>query len=1474
MIAMALLVRAKSYYYEMDYAQKVTVGAEKACQMVVPELEKQLTITFQDNCAQIAIAGEPAKWGARHSEAPVVLNVPINESAVLDYENQVAVFFSHVSQSDKHIYFDSNCRVEIGRSEKRAADGSENTVVVKLPFVSSKHMEFLARNGKLIVRDKSSKNGTFVNGEKITQREIVPGDVISVLTFRMIYNGNSLSFFNAGNALSIKTTETSTPERNDWKTDEAAFFERSVRLKNSVEAETIVLPSPPAVSEKPQIDYLSTFLPAAVTAIIGVALYFTSRSASSLLYSLPMSLSGVIISVVNFQKQIRKYTQDAQAAEENFQAAASEATEKLRAFNSKQLSVMEAENPDISRLINAAQTRNSILWNRRASDEDFLTVRLGTGKAASLADIQTNVPSGSAASKYAQMCSDLKEQYSWVDAAPICCDLRKSHITGVVGKNADTGRLLSAIMIQLAGCYCYTDLRIVYLSSGLDINWVSKLPHARGLCASTKAEADRVMEEVFAILRKRKAEISNQKTFGNAPAFSPYIMLVAADPALLSKNHSVQEYIINGAALGTGMILAVENLSQLPMNCEAVIRMNGSRGELFYRENASQITAFSTESVSDHAAMSFAKAIENVRVEEPNRPNESSTLPKKYSLYEMLGIRRAEDLDLKERWQQSDVCSALKAPLGIGMSGIVELDISGNDAADGPHGLVAGTTGSGKSETIVSYLLALTTLYSPLDLSLVIIDFKGGAMCNKFKGVPHLVGSITNLADKEIGRALKSLNAELKHRQKLLEDASNAMITHDIDNVNKYTRLFKAGKVKEPMPHMLIVVDEFAELKGQYPEFLNQLISAARIGRSLGIHLILATQKPAGQVSDQIWSNSKFRIALKVQTEQDSKEVIKCDLASKIKEAGRAYLAVGNNERFELFQSGYSGTAVSTAGNAGNITQFSAVARHIADFCGREGISQMPKLFLEPLPECAAYLPLNTSGDAAGTVALGFYDDPENQHQEICTVPLTRSNLLIIGSAQMGKTNLLQCILRGLAEHYSPKEVEIYILDFASQLLRKYEGLNHVGGVVTSMEDEKLKHLLQLLSREFAIRKDKFARAGVSSLTAYRELGLTDVSHIVVMIDNFTALKELYFEDDSELIQLCRDGLSVGITVIAANSQTKGIGYKYLSYFDSRIALYNNDSSEYGVLFDHCRETVEKIPGRYLAMQDNRLLDCQAFLAFDGGLNAAIGGFVADEQAQYGQQRAARIPELPARVTVADLVSQCGEIYQDPYSIVLGLDYETVMPAVRNIRKAGCLSLSGGTPEAQSLYLSGMIRQMDAAYPGKIKIWILDSIDRMLHPLEALPSVVSCRPTAAALPEIVAELEQKAKARMAMLELGDADGLSDAEMLVLVINDPGAADIMNANRTALASFSALISKYRSMGVCVLVSNVPNASFISSEFYKKCAENKQFLWFDNLPALKLITVPYAVSKKFSKKLAPGDAYLFNDTECTKLKTPLA
>ena len=241
----------------------------------------------------------------------------------------------------------------------------------------------------------------------------------------------------------------------------------------------------------------------------------------------------------------------------------------------------------------------------------------------------------------------------------------------------------------------------------------------------------------------------------------------------------------------------------------------------------------------------------------------------------------------------------MAVPMGVdAKNDIVYLDL--HEKAHGPHGLVAGTTGSGKSEFLQTYILSLATLFHPYEVSFVIIDFKGGGMVNQFKDLPHLAGSITDIDGREIDRSLMSIHAELNKRKELFAQAG-------VNQIDAYIKKYRAKEVRVPLPHLILIVDEFAELKADQPEFMKELISTARIGRSLGIHLILATQKPSGVVDAQIWSNSRFRVCLKVATPEDSKEMLKTPLAAEIREPGRAYLQVGNDEIFELFQSAYSG---------------------------------------------------------------------------------------------------------------------------------------------------------------------------------------------------------------------------------------------------------------------------------------------------------------------------------------------------------------------------------------------------------------------------------------------------------------------------------------------------------------------------------------------------------------------------------------
>lgn len=290
---------------------------------------------------------------------------------------------------------------------------------------------------------------------------------------------------------------------------------------------------------------------------------------------------------------------------------------------------------------------------------------------------------------------------------------------------------------------------------------------------------------------------------------------------------------------------------------------------------------------------------------------ENSNLPTMISFLEMYDVGKVEQLNITNRWKNNDPTKSLQAPIGVDKNReLFKLDL--HEKFYGPHGLIAGMTGSGKSEFIITYILSMAINYSPDEVSFILIDYKGGGLAGAFQNketgmkLPHLAGSITNLDTVEMNRALSSIQSELRRRQRIFNDARDALNESTID-IYKYQRLFREGLVQEPVTHLFIISDEFAELKSQQPEFMDQLISTARIGRSLGVHLILATQKPAGVVDDQIWSNSKFRVCLKVQDKSDSMDMIKCPDAASLKETGRFYLQVGYNELFALGQSAWTG---------------------------------------------------------------------------------------------------------------------------------------------------------------------------------------------------------------------------------------------------------------------------------------------------------------------------------------------------------------------------------------------------------------------------------------------------------------------------------------------------------------------------------------------------------------------------------------
>ena len=365
----------------------------------------------------------------------------------------------------------------------------------------------------------------------------------------------------------------------------------------------------------------------------------------------------------------------------------------------------------------------------------------------------------------------------------------------------------------------------------------------------------------------------------------PHYVVFALDKTLAGKSDLVGRILRQKSPHGFYVVALYDQLHLLPRECRSVIEVGSGATRIYDPEDTSgAFRAVRTDVAFDGDARDLAVQLANTELDTMSA---AFVLPDAVSFLELHGVGKVEHLNALSRWKESNPALSLEAAVGIGSNGEpLVLDV--HEKRHGPHGLIAGMTGSGKSEFIMTYILSLAVTYAPDEVAFVLIDYKGGGMANAFADLPHVAGTMTNLDGAAVNRSLVSIQSELKRRQGIFNQAAVATGTSNID-IYKYQSMYREGVVKEPLPHLLIISDEFAELKSQQPEFMSQLVSAARIGRSLGVHLILATQKPSGVVDDQIWSNSRFRVCLKVQEKADSMEVIKRPDAAALTTTGRFY---------------------------------------------------------------------------------------------------------------------------------------------------------------------------------------------------------------------------------------------------------------------------------------------------------------------------------------------------------------------------------------------------------------------------------------------------------------------------------------------------------------------------------------------------------------------------------------------------------
>lgn len=841
------------------------------------------------------------------------------------YQDELSVIVKEV-ESSFHVYkkfvLHGANMITIGK------DSKSDICYDYLGMVSRNHAKIIRESDGFRI-ENNSPNGVYVNSQQVNDSaELAFGAFINIMGLHIVYLGDMLAIDVSEKVVVNKNilmpyvvdSDATVLLSEEHKTSMGqTMYHRAPRNYEMLDSDRIEIEAPPQklqAKKQPLFMTIGPSLTMALPMLLGCMMMIYSASSSGGRSSLYM-YSGLVMSVASAGVGVvwtllnLKYQKEEEKAQEEyrFQAYSDyliEKTDEVEKRYSETERRLEETYPSASVCLNYDESKG-ILWNRNHTHDDFLKHRLGVGELPFQYELE--IPKEQFTlytDELSQKPAFIKKNYETLYNVPITVDLFEKNLIGIVGgekkkRAIDVAKLLS---VQLAANNCYTDVKLGYIfdnASSADngkFDFAKWFPHVWSedrqtrYVASSKEDASEVFYELTKVFRGREEKERVEEGF-----LKPYYVIFISDISMLEGELFTKYALSRDKRYGLTTILLTDRHEELPNDCEYIIENTDTFCGMYDVYEGKEKRQKITFDVVDGSELeSFARHLSSLHVAELE---EGGEIPASISFFEMLGVNRIQEYPVVEMWAKCRTYENIKGLLGQRAGGAdCYLDV--HEKYHGPHGLVAGTTGSGKSETLQTYILSLAVNYSPDDVGFFIIDYKGGGMANLFEGLPHMIGQISNLSGNQVKRAMISIKSENRRRQRVFTE-------HGVNNINLYTKLYKNGEASMPIPHLFIIIDEFAELKREEPDFMRELISVAQVGRSLGVHLILATQKPSGTVDDNIWSNSKFRICLRVQDQQDSKDMLHKPDAAYITQAGRGYLQVGNDEVYEMFQSGFSG---------------------------------------------------------------------------------------------------------------------------------------------------------------------------------------------------------------------------------------------------------------------------------------------------------------------------------------------------------------------------------------------------------------------------------------------------------------------------------------------------------------------------------------------------------------------------------------
>lgn len=1161
---------------------------------------------------------------------------------------------SDIAPAYKKYMFPKDANVFIGRS-------SSNDIVYGFSgYVSrDKHAVIRIDNNRAFVENLNPKVGLYVNGYRSDSQQLKPFDEIYLMGLSIIYMGDFLAVRNLKTECTL-LSKTAYREKIAIQTEEKKPFVSTPRILKSLDIEEIEIDAPPSPFIADKTPAILTIGPSltmslAMLASLGVSITnaINGGELSTIIVSGTMA-AGMLLGSLMWPSLLRQYQKKRIAAEEyhrktRYISYISDIEKELVVKKDRTIRLLNdslCPSPDIlcSMLDN---DRNKLrLWERSDEDEDFLAIRMGLGSRPF--GIQLKTPKQGFQlyeDELRNLPVELTKKYGVLNDVPMTLDFFHNRTIGVIGDQDHIQSILCETILNIIALHSSEEVKLILIAPPKQAHYFEIFKNVPHIWSNDKkvrffASNPDEVHYVFNILN----DVFKQRDSANHLVKSiPHYVVIATEPNLIEKEALLRYLNDAENQVGVTTLFAYGDITKLPKSCKTIILSDDSRtGYYIKNKNANRFIEFTLDKLNTDHVYSFVNKLSQLPIKRDLR---SLGIADRVSFLQMYKAGNVEELNIEAHWENNNSAKSLAAPIGVMAGGeVFSLDL--HEAYHGCHGLIAGTTGSGKSEFLQALILSLAINYSPREVAFVLIDFKGDETAKPFMAktdapaFPHLSATASNLSGNILYRALVSLKAELNKRQRIFNKSKDILGVDKLD-INSYHKYYKDGRLEQPLPHLVVIIDEFAQLKTQYPEFIEQLINVAQIGRSLGIHLILAAQKPSSIVDAQIMSNSRFKICLKVAEKQDSIDMINKPDAAMIKNPGRMYLQVGYDEIYECIQAGYSGAEyvptetympdeeitvrmtdntanpihsakMDMAGEKSNKTQIEAIIAAIVALGQKKGIKAEP-LWKDILPEKIVLDTLDVGKKGLCTATVGLADCVWEQDQWPLNIDFTEiGHIGVYGASGSGKTTFLQTLVYSMVcdYGYTPEELNLYALDFGGRNLGYLSELPHTGGVVFDDEEEKLTALSSVLQDLIAERKRIFADNNCSTFADYHIIR-KKTNHqkplpaVLILIDNFSSLRDQYTDISDEFIDILRSCNAFGVYFIITGSTRDAFPYKATDHISCYFTLKMNDPSDYRDIHKvRSLLAPEDICGRGVTVINKELVEFQTAIAFDGETEA------------------------------------------------------------------------------------------------------------------------------------------------------------------------------------------------------------------------------------------------------------------------------